>query len=83
MSERVSNDLLCEAKYDCLDAMELLGAVVAQLREAVSDSDCDNDIGAAMVCDDALLTFAELETKLSDMAAKVAKWKSWAEEVQL
>jgi hypothetical protein len=80
MSERVSNDLLCEAKYDCLDLMELFGTLVGQLGEAVSDSDADNDLGATIVCDDALLTFAELESKLSDMAAKVAKWKTWAEE---
>jgi len=80
MSERVSNDLLCEAKYDCLDLMELFGTLVGQLGEAVSDSDVDNDLGATIVCDDALLTFAELESKLSDMAAKVAKWKTWAEE---
>jgi hypothetical protein len=81
ISERVSNDLLCEAKYDCLDVMELFGSLVGQLREAVSDSDADNDLGAIIVCDDVLLTFAELESKLGDMAAKVAKWKTWVEEV--
>lgn len=80
MSERVSNDLLCEAKYDCLDLMELLGQLVGQIQEALSDSDSDNNLGATIVCDDALFTFAELESKLSDMAAKVAKWKTWAEE---
>ena len=80
MRERVSNDLLCEAKYDCLDVMELFGTLVGQLGEAVADSDSDNDLGAIVVCDDALLTFAEMESKLSEMASKVAKWKTWAEE---
>jgi hypothetical protein len=80
MSERVSNDLLCEAKYDCLDLMVLFGQLVGQIQEALSDSDSDNTLGATIVCDDALLTFAELESKLSATAAKVAKWKTWAEE---
>jgi hypothetical protein len=80
MSGRLSNDMLAEAKYECLDLIELLGTLVGQLGEAVADSDSDNLLGASIVADDALLTFAEMETKLSEVAAKVAKWKQWADE---
>lgn len=76
----MSTDLLLEARYEVPNVMERLGLFTGQLNEALSDADAGNDTGAQIVADDALCTLAELETMLSEVGAKIAKWKQLAEE---
>ena len=76
----MSTDLLLEARYEVPNLMERLGGFVGQLNEALSDAEADNEPGAQIVADDALCTLAELEAMLSEVGAKIAKWKQLSEE---
>jgi hypothetical protein len=79
---KVSADLLLDARCEFHEMLELLGTASGQLREAASDNDNDmgNTQGALIVVDDFLGTLAELESKVSEVAAMVARWRSWAEQ---
>jgi hypothetical protein len=79
-SNPVSPDLLLEARCEFHSLLEMLGTASGQLREAASDADQGNTLGASLVVDDFLLTLSELETKVSEVAAMAARWRSWAEE---
>lgn len=79
-STPVSPDLLLDARCEFHTLLELLGTASGQLREAASDADQGNTLGASIVVDDFLLTLSELETKVSEVAAMAARWRSWAEE---
>lgn len=72
-------DLLLEARCEFHTLLELLGAASGQLREAANDACEGNTLGASIVVDDFLLTLSELETKVSEVAATAARWRSWAE----
>ena len=76
-----SGDLLLDARCEFHDLLELLGTASCQLREAASDHDTGNTQGALIVVDDFMGTLAELETKVSEVAAMVARWRSWAEQL--
>ena len=75
-----SGDLLLDARCEFHDLIELLGAASGQLREAHADHDTGNTQGAVIVADDLMNTLSELETKVSEVAAMVARWRSWAEQ---
>ena len=79
-STPVSPDLLLDARCEFHTLLELLGTASGQLREAASDADQGNTLGASIVIDDFLLTLSELETKVSEVAATAARWRTWAEE---
>jgi hypothetical protein len=72
---------LLDARAELPNLMISLGQVSDQLREAINDAEGGNLRGAAMVCDDALFTLSELEAEVSALAAGVARWKMWAEEM--
>jgi hypothetical protein len=76
----MSTDLLLEARYEVPNLMERLGGFVGQLNEALSDAEAGNEQGAQIVSDDALCTLSEVESLVSDMAVKIAKWKTLSEE---
>ena len=76
----MSTDLLLEARYEVPNLMERLGGFVGQLNEAHSDAEAGNEQGAQIVSDDALCTLSEVESLVSDMAVKIAKWKTLSEE---
>lgn len=71
---------LIDARAELPKLMENLGQVAGEIREAIADAEAGNLRGAAVVCDDALFTLAELEAQVSALAAGVARWKVWAEE---
>ena len=77
---KVSADLLLDARCEFHEMLELLGTASGQLREAASDNDLGNTQGALIVVDDFLGTLAELEAKVSEVAAMGARWRSWAEQ---
>ena len=79
-STPISPDLLLDARCEFHTLLELLGTASGQLREAASDADQGNTLGASIVIDDFLLTLSELETKISEVAAMAARWRSWVEE---
>ena len=79
-STPVSPDLLLEARCEFHTLLELLGTASGQLREAASDADTGNTLGAMVVVDDFWLTLSELEAKVSEVAAMAARWQSWAKE---
>ena len=79
-STPISPDLLLDARCEFHTLLELLGTASGQLREAASDADQGNTLGASIVIDDFLLTLSELETKVSEVAATAARWRTWAEE---
>ena len=74
------HELLIDARCEFHTLLELLGTASGQLREAASDADQGNTLGASIVIDDFLLTLSELETKVSEVAATAARWRTWAEE---
>lgn len=76
----LTEDMLLEARSELPNLLEVLGMVAAHLREAVNDAQAGNLRGAALVCDDLLGTFGELECLTSKVQATVAKWKQLAEE---
>ena len=79
-STPISPDLLLDARCEFHTLLELLGTASGQLREAASDADQGNTLGASIVIDDFLLTLSELKTKVSEIAAMAARWRTWAEE---
>jgi len=84
MSEtnELTPDLLLDARCEFHGLLELLGTASGQLREAASDADTGNTLGAMIVVDDFLLTLSELEAKVSEVAAMAARWHSWAKEYE-
>ena len=77
---KLSGDLLLDARCEFHELIELLGGAAGQLREAYTDHEAGNTSGAVIVADDLLLTLAELETKVSEVGAMVARWRTWAEQ---
>ena len=75
-----TSDLLLDARCEFHDLLELLGTASGQLREASSDNDMGNTRGAVAVIGDFMETINELETKLSEVAAMAARWRTWAEQ---
>ena len=61
-------------RKDLADTIEEIGQAMGLLREAVDDADRDNLGGAQMCGSDALEILAGLETRFSQMAAKIARW---------
>jgi hypothetical protein len=77
----LSTDGLLAVQSEFHRLLQLLGEASSQTQEAHSDATVGNIRGAAMVLDDALCTLAELETKVSEVAAMAAKWKALAEDL--
>jgi two-component sensor histidine kinase len=65
---------LTDARWQTLAAMEELAQISSLLREAINDTTEGNLAGGMMVATDTLEVFAEMEERLSEMAASVAKW---------
>jgi hypothetical protein len=82
MSKTKTMQLLTQAQQKMLVLLESAGALSGQIREALSDASDGNFQGSAIVCDDALLTVAEIETALSEVGAGIAKFQQQAEGVQ-
>lgn len=79
-TNELTPDLLLDARCEFHSLLEMLGTASGQLREAASDADTGNTLGAMVVVDDFLLTLSELESKVSEVAAMAARWQSWAKE---
>jgi hypothetical protein len=65
---------LTDARWQMLAAMEDLAQVSSLLREAINDTNEGNLAGGMMVATDTFDVLAELEERLSEMAASIAKW---------
>lgn len=65
---------LTDVRWQTLAAMEELAQVSSLLREAINDTSEGNLAGGMMVAADTFEVFAELEERLSGMAASVARW---------
>jgi len=76
----ICSDMLNDVRWEIPCVIEEIGTIAGLLREAISDTNDDNVCGAAMVANDALEEFAKLESRLSNMAAIVAKWVDFAEK---
>lgn len=77
----ITSDMLNDVRWEIPCVIEEIGAIAGFLREAINDvNDHGNVRGAAMVTSDCLEAFANLETRLSEMAATVAKWTAYAEQ---
>jgi hypothetical protein len=78
--ESITADMLNDVRWEIPLVIEEIGAIAGFLREAINDVNEHGNIkGAAMVTSDALEAFANLEARLNDMAANVAKWTAAAE----
>jgi hypothetical protein len=78
--DQTTSDMLNEVRWEIPCVIEEIGAIAGFLREAINDTDKGNLRGAAMVTSDCLEAFANLETRLSEMAATVAKWTAYVEQ---
>jgi hypothetical protein len=74
--------MLSDVRWEIPCVIEEIGTIASLLREAISDVDNGNVRGAAMVTSDCMEAFASLETRLSEMAATVAKWTAYVEQNQ-
>jgi hypothetical protein len=79
-NEEITSDMLNDVRWEIPCVIEEVGAIAAFLREAIADTDSGNIRGAAMVTNDCLECFANLESRLSEMAVTVAKWTEYAEQ---
>jgi hypothetical protein len=79
-TNELTPDLLLDARCEFHGLLELLGTASGQLREAASDADTGNTLGAMVVVNDLFATLSELEAKVSEVAAMAARWQSWAKE---
>jgi len=79
--DRLTSDMVREARLELFEAMEEICQATGLLREAYNDLDYNNSLGSARLCaDDALEIVARMEAKFSEIAATLASWISYAEE---
>jgi hypothetical protein len=71
-------DLLLDARCEFHEIYELLGAACGQLREAHTDNENGNALGAMIVVEDLLSTLGGIEAKVSEISAMTARWHGWA-----
>lgn len=71
-----TSDVICEARLQLLDLMEELGSAACLLREAYSDFE-NGSPGAFACVDDAIEIMGTIERKASQIAADLAKWRTW------
>jgi hypothetical protein len=61
-------------RRDLADTIEEIGQAMGLLRESIDDADRDHLVGSQMCASDALEILSGLETKFSQLAAKVASF---------
>lgn len=69
-----------DVRRELADTIEDIGAAMGLLREAVDDTERGNLGGGKMCGSDALEILSNLETRFSQMAAKLAIWSEGAVE---
>ena len=67
-----------EVRGELADTIEDIGSAMTLLREAITDTDLDNIPGGQMCASDALEILSSLESRFSQMAAKLATWSEAA-----
>lgn len=73
--DEITADILRDVRCEMADFMEDYGQALGLLREAIADcDDNDNLKGAQVAASDAAHLLGEMEEKLSQMAAAVARW---------
>lgn len=73
MSERTP-DVICMARLEVLDLLEELGAVATHLREAYSDFENGNEVGANMCVEDAIEIMGRIERMSAELARPLCQW---------
>lgn len=68
-----------EVRIELTDSIEDIGNAMCLLREAIGDTERGNLASGKMCGSDALEILAQLETRFSQMAAKLAIWSEGAE----
>ena len=63
-----------EIRRELADTIEDIGQAMGLLREAIDDTEAGNESGGQMCGSDALEILSALESKFSDMAARLAAW---------
>lgn len=70
-----------EIRRELTETIEEIGQAMGLLREATSDTDAGNLCGGQMCGHDAVEILATLESKFSDMAARLIRWSNMSENV--
>ena len=65
-----------EVRAELADTIEEIGQAMGLLREAITDTEAGSVESAVLCGDDALEILSGLESKFSELAAKVAGWTS-------
>lgn len=63
-----------EVRCELAETIEDIGSAMSLLREATNDTESGNLIGGKLCGSDALEILSSLETRFSQMAAKLATW---------
>jgi len=79
-TNEITSDMLNDVRWEIPCVIEEIGMLAGFLREAINDVNEGNIRGGYMVASDALESFAALESRMSEMAATVAKWVDAARE---
>lgn len=63
-----------ECREELADTIEDIGQAMSLLREAVTDEEEENICGGKLSASDALEIISNLESRFSEIAAKLATW---------
>jgi hypothetical protein len=80
MSDVIASAPPREVRRELAETIEDIGSAMCLLREAVDDTESGNLGGGQMCGSDALEILSNLETRFSQMAAKLAMWSEGAVE---
>lgn len=78
--DKLTSDMVSEVRLDLFETIEEITSATGLLRESCNDFDNDNLGGATMCANDALEIVARMETRMSEIAARLATWIEFAEK---
>lgn len=78
--DRLTSDMVREVRLDLFETLEEIGSATGLLRESCDDFDHHSTLGATMCANDALEIVARMETRMSEIAARLAAWIEFAEQ---
>ncbi len=65
-----------EIRRELTETIEEIGQAMGLLREAVNDTEAGNQAGGQLCGHDAVEILANLESKFSDMTARLVRWSN-------